>query len=235
MAKKTGMFVNFDTNDDVEKFFKSGGDNIFLSLKDEEEVNVAFLAFPLGRRELNKAEIKGDTFIGLREHRMLDDKGNFIGSPPCIGDDCRICGEYGEDAKPAYYAPLYVYEQDKMMLFRCSATFYKELSKKAKRSLSRWKKKIWVISREGTGLTTNYYLDSTDASVKKLNYEKIDFEKFFSDRYNNFVSNNVSSDDDDVEEIWSGKRAGKNRKVNKNAKSKTTKTEKKTKRTSNKR
>ena len=207
----SSMFVKVKSDDDLEQFMKSGGESNFLSLKDQDEVNVSFLKLP-------------KNFINLRQHNINDEKGKFKASTPCIGEDeCVVCEIHGYDTRPVSYAPVYVFERDKMMLFRCSPTVQKDMIKKARRNPKRWKNTIWVVSREGSGFDTVYSLDNTGRKVGDIEYEEIDEHKLFMDQYNRFVDNNVDlkkdDDDDEEDDMWSTKKK-KKKKSNKSNKSK---------------
>lgn len=209
--KQYDMFVTTKSDEELDKFLTEGSGGNFLALKDQDEVNVAFLAMPLD-------------FTKLKQHNINDDGGKFKGSAPCIGeDDCAVCEAFGYDSVSVTYAPIYVFEQDKMMLFRCNATFMKEIRKKAKRSKKRWLKSIWVIGREGSGFDTSYFLDNTDKKVGTLDYEELDIYDLFLNQYNRFVENNLDldsdDDDDDDDDMWN-RRKKKSDKKKKSSKKK---------------
>lgn len=163
-----GVKVNYKVGgdaDDIEKDFQSSY-NVMAYLRDQEEIEVAFLEQP-------------EDFPRFYEHRIstTGPRGSTFSLIPCTDDEkCPICRKY-PDNRPSLvaYAPVYSFDNKRVQFFRCTPTTWKDMRKRAERNAQRFIRQKWIISRDGEGTDTKYTLDTDNERIPKdLEYQEED-------------------------------------------------------------
>ena len=182
--------------EDMEKKFKNSGIGDFLRVNKDDEFVIAILTQPTD-------------WFRMQEHAISQAGGGWT-YLPCT-TKCPACARLPDNQARWYaFIPVYVYEYNKVQLYRAPSTVITKLTSafkryKAKGFLSR----KWIMQRFDEGGPTTYEFDRQDGKVsaKVANASIPNIEKAMEGRWRNAIEQlnwNASGEDmDDDDEAFS--------------------------------